>query len=250
MTYDRIFEKIRAGAPSLLVAVFVMVLSACASIPPSQVPMPVVAEQPGKRADTLLIMLPGRLGRAEGFRDEGFFDLARNLGADLVAADAHFGYYRDRTLLERLHEDLILPAREQGYESIWLLGISMGGFGAKLYASEHPGMVDGLILLAPYPGGRGIVREIERAGGLDHWPSGSNAGRDYERELWLWLKSATRDPGAPVIYIGYGDGDRFASAARLLREQLPGERGFVTRGGHDWDTWRRLWEEMVTAGIL
>ena len=67
---------------------------------------------------------------------------------DVIAADAHFGYYRARSVVDRLHEDLIAPVADR-YERVWLVGISMGGFGSALYAMEHPDVVDGVIMLAP-----------------------------------------------------------------------------------------------------
>src|SRR5690625_6784033 len=74
----------------------------------------------------------------ESFPNHGFVATGSELDIDMLAADAHFGYYRERTFVQRLHEDIILPARQQGYQHIWLLGLSMGGFGAVLYCNEHP----------------------------------------------------------------------------------------------------------------
>ena len=87
---------------------------------------------------TLLIMLPGRGDRASSFVTAGFVDIADRHQFDVLAVDAHFGYYAERILVERLHEDIIAPAKARGYENIWLLGISMGGLGALLYAAEYP----------------------------------------------------------------------------------------------------------------
>src|SRR5712672_3477612 len=56
--------------------------------------------------------------------------------ADIVVADLHFGYYLRQTAIERLREDVILPARTRGYQCISLVGISLGGFGALYYAES------------------------------------------------------------------------------------------------------------------
>ena len=59
--------------------------------------------------------------------------------ADMVAVEAHYGYYATRTVVTRLREDVIAPARAQGYTQIWLVGVSMGGLGALLYVRAYPG---------------------------------------------------------------------------------------------------------------
>jgi pimeloyl-ACP methyl ester carboxylesterase len=68
---------------------------------------------------------------------------------DLIAVDAHAGYYLRQTVLERLREDVVAPARAAGYEKARLVGISLGGLGAALYATDHADHLAGLILLLP-----------------------------------------------------------------------------------------------------
>ena len=116
----------------------------------------------------LMILLPGIGDLAEDYESHGFVDAVRRSGApaDLVAVDVHVGYYARRTVLERLRKDVIAPAREAGYEKIWLGGISLGGLGASLYAAEYAADLQGLVLLAPFLGDPRIVREIAGAGGL------------------------------------------------------------------------------------
>ena len=123
-------------------------LAGCFGMAPTEVPLPTIETANGEaRNDTLVIMLPGRGDRADAFIREGFEKAGQEHGFDTIAADAHFGYYMKRILLPRLHEDIVVPAREAGYKNIWFLGISMGGFGSLLYASENPDQVDGLIPL-------------------------------------------------------------------------------------------------------
>src|SRR5690625_7185109 len=110
----------------------------------------------------------------------------------MLAADAHFRYYRERTFVQRLHEDIILPARQQGYQHIWLLGLSMGGFGAVLYCNEHPQMIDGLMFLAAYPGEPALVQEIHDSGGLIQLPNAGQAGQDYELDERQLIQMADR----------------------------------------------------------
>ena len=86
-------------------------------------------------------------------------------------------------IVERIREDIIIPAKARGYRNIWMLGISMGGMGAIWYDRTHPGDVNGLILLSPYLGEKTIVETIEKAGGLSgaggqEWTrSGRNGSR-------------------------------------------------------------------------
>jgi len=117
------------------------------------------------------------------------------------------------------------------------------------YASEYPGDVDALVLLAPYLGYAPIIGEIATAGGVRQWqPSREGAGADHERALWLWLqRCVTSELGLPPIYLGYGEDDKFAPANRLLAELLPPERVFTTAGGHDWRTWKQLWDMFIRA---
>ena len=46
---------------------------------------------------------------------------------DMVAPNAHFGYYFGETLVNRLKVDIIDPSKVKGYENVWLVGASMGG---------------------------------------------------------------------------------------------------------------------------
>ena len=54
---------------------------------------------------------------------------------------------------------MIAPARARGYAGVWLAGASMGGMGTLLYERSRPGELDGLVLLAPYLGDRGLLEE-------------------------------------------------------------------------------------------
>ena len=210
---------------------------------------PIAAAAPAQRqSDTLLILLPGRGDRGPDFGRHGFLEIGRGHGFDMLAADAHWGYYMERNITQRLHQDIVRPARARGYEHIWLLGISAGGLGANLYARAHPQMIEGIILLAPYPGDDDLVADIERAGGLDQWSGSSAAGAPFQRATWRWLQDTTRERGQPRIVLGYGRDDRFAGAGDLLAARLPDDQVFTAEGGHRWPVWRRLWTDIVAAG--
>lgn len=196
----------------------------------------------------LLILLRGAGGGNEVFKNKGLVDqvIARGLPFDIVAPDAHTGYYASKTLERRLYEDIILPARRQGYSEIWIAGTSMGGLGALLLQIEYPDAADGIILLSPFLGWPGIVQEIRNAGGLERWQPGAHTIEDWQRYLWSWLKQVQQEPGRfPPIYLGYGTNDIFSNAHELLAGVLPDGHTVTTPGGHTYGTMRRLWNEYL-----
>jgi pimeloyl-ACP methyl ester carboxylesterase len=223
-----------------------MLLSACLRMPPTENPIGRIGELDTKPAGkTLIVMLPGRGDRAQAFAGNGFLDISRQHGFDTVAVDAHFGYYMKRSLLPRLHEDIIAPARADGYERIWLLGISMGGFGAVLYAQAHPDQVDGLILIAPYLGSDEIVADVRAARSLAEWRSSGKGFPAHEVSVWRWLQQAAAEPDGIPVLLGYGLADRLAVAYEPLLPELDASRLYTRDGNHKWTTWTPLWETIA-----
>jgi enterochelin esterase-like enzyme len=123
--------------------------------------------------------------------------------------------------------------------------------GALICARNHPAEIDGVILLAPYLGNRGRIAGIVRRGGFTDWQPDEIKPQDDEQTLLAWLKAyRCGDPGLPAIYLGYGTADRFSPASEMLAQRLPAERVAATPGGHDWETWARLWEHFLDQGLL
>jgi len=235
-----------------------LLLAGCGGVRKSTVPLATVLETQRctRQADTLLVMLPGVHSTPDEFEREGFVEAVREnrLAVDVMLVDAHLGYYNDRTVLERLEADVIAPARRQGYRQIWIVGISLGGFGGLLYAQTHPGELAGVVAIAPYLGERTLSTDIANAGGLAKWNGPLDSGAAIPRtpnetQLWQWLRGYagyTQTAGPrPPLYLGYGLDDRFAFSHRLLAGVLPAERVVTTEGGHDWPEWRRLWQRML-----
>lgn len=225
----------------------------CARLRPTPVPIRTVS-YPGPPAvnqpRTLVVLLPGRRDSPEDFGRFDFPELAAQAGArvDMVAVDAHLGYYYNRTIADRLHEDVIAPARKR-YDRIWLAGISLGGTGSILYTAQHPEDVDGILLLAPFLGEEDVIDEVAAAGGLSGWnPQQTPAPDDFQRRMWIWLKGGVR--GKSPIYLGFGRSDDFARANALLGEALPPERVFTVPGGHTWKAWRAAWEAFLKTMAL
>ncbi len=199
----------------------------------------------GLQSKTLIIFLPGIDDLAEDFEKRGVIDAMRLQGitADAVAIDAHFGYYSQQVILERITDDVIVWAHAAGYQQIWLAGISLGGFGAALYAAHHPLHIHGLLLFAPYLGDELLVKEIADAGGVRRWQPDQIQTASPQRALWAWFKQdlTTSIPALPV-YLGYGTRDKFARAHALLAEILQPDHVFAIPGGHDWLTWKKIWQ--------
>ena len=198
----------------------------------------------------LLVCLPGIGDHAKDFEDWGFVDLvhAHPWAADVLLVDAHYGYYADRTLLEQLHRDVILPASTSGYRSIWLTGISMGGLGALLYASHYPKDVQGVVAIAPFLGTRTVVQEIALAGGLARWTS-TVSPSDEIRTVWAWAHSRRGDSLMPELFLAFGEADIFAEAHRLLASSLPSAHVMTAPGGHRWPVWQELWRSFLSRHI-
>jgi pimeloyl-ACP methyl ester carboxylesterase len=209
------------------------------------------------RAPTCIICLPGAYHAAADLSSAGFDSRvrARALPIDLAFVDVDLRYLGDRSPLDRLRQEIVLPARAMGYRSIWMAGISLGGFIALDYAASNPGDLDGLCLLAPYLGSRMLTREIAAAPGLAAWSAGSAADSDEERRIWRFIQTqhplarrADAHPWYPLpLYLGYGHEDRFADAHRLLAEALPAGAVDVVSGGHDLRTWTVLWENFLDS---
>jgi len=197
-------------------------------------------------ASACMVWLPGAYHGAQDFVTAGFAQAvhARQLSLDLVFIDMELEHVGDRSTLQKLHSDIVSPARAAGI-SIWLGGISLGGMFALNYAASHPDEVDGLCLLAPYLGNRIVINEIAGAPGLAAWQPGKLAEADEERRLWNYVKN--RHAGSPPLYLGFGREDRFSAAHELLAATLPADSVDVIPGGHEWPVWSSLWENFLDS---
>jgi pimeloyl-ACP methyl ester carboxylesterase len=235
----------------LLLPFLTLSLAAC-SLAPAPTPMTKTFEgQPGAApARCLVVLLPGAGDLASTFRKEGFIAGIQRSGAsvDIVAADATVGYYYRGVVVERIAADVLGPLRGR-YEQVWMMGVSMGGFGSLHYAQQHADEVDAVAVFAPYLGSRRLGEEIRSAGGLARWtpdPPAPITKKNYQRQLWSWLHRVTRGAEkGPTLYVGYGDDDRLAPQDALLAAALPQANVFHAQGGHDWPVWRELLQQFL-----
>jgi len=203
--------------------------------------------QTGVMAPTRVLLLPAAYTSPDDFLREGFVGAARDrvLAVDLVFVELKLQYLTDRTVLRRLRHEVVLPARALGCRSIWLGGISLGGFVALAYAERYPGEIDGLCLLAPYLGNHIVTSEIERANGIHEWTPGELADDDDERRIWRFIKEHRARPSP--LHLGFGRDDRFAASHRMMASALAPESVDVVSGGHEWPVWRQLWGNFLDA---
>ncbi len=207
----------------------------------------------GTRTDTLVVFLPGRGGSQHDFERQGLLRILRETGvrADVIAVDAHLGYYYNGTIIPCLMADVINPARKRGYRRIVLAGISLGGLGALLCQRDEPGAADALVLLSPYLGENpALFHAIAAAGGPAAWAAGRPLrSGEVDEQIWTFLG---RDAATlPPTWLFFGRSDRFAAGQRLLAPLLPPGHVVEIAGAHDWRTWRSLWRRVcVQPGIF
>jgi hypothetical protein len=192
--------------------------------------------------------LPGAYQSAEDFLEAGFAAAAKARGAalDLIFVDLELQHVGDRSVLQRLHLDIVLPARAAGV-SLWLGGISLGGLLALDYAASYSDELGGIYVLAPYLGNRILTAEIAAARGVAAWQPGALADIDEERRVWRYIQK--RNAASSPLCLGFGRQDRFAGAHELLASTLGTGSVITLAGGHDWPTWMRLWEGFLDSNV-
>ena len=200
----------------------------------------------------LFVFMRGLGGSHRSFEEEGLVEATwqRGIVFDMMAPNAHFAYYAEQTLIERLREDVILPAKKKGYENIWLVGFSMGGLGSLLYLREHPEDISGICLISPFLGYGAIIDEINKNGGLRHWMPGNYLPeKDWQRMLWHWIKTKVASENSIPIYLGFGSNDPYAEAQQLLATALPESHITRREGAHDYETFKALFLSFLDRDV-
>jgi arsenite methyltransferase len=234
---------------AIIVVLILSTIGCREEIRPAKVPLDTLwyRHDAGGTHKRLFVLLPGRDSRHEDFEKNGFIKAVndRGLDVDLVAVDAHLGYYMNHSVVKRLKQDVIDPAIADGYKEIWLVGISMGSMASVYYMQDHSSDISGLLLLGPYLGEKELLNEIENAGGLQQWKPGGVAHNDWQRELWQYLQAYVARGAVPPVYVAYGTGDPYAGGAEILASELPQKQILTASGGHTWGTWKPLWQAFL-----
>jgi pimeloyl-ACP methyl ester carboxylesterase len=202
-------------------------------------------------SDELFIFLPGRGDDMNAFEINGFIETLREARPDVdaIAIDAHMTYYRKGLIGDQVFRDIIEPYQRKGYQHFTLVGISLGGYGSLWLSSVQPEEISNIVLLAPFLGMNPLVERIEEKGGIKPWRAQLDPDPEFDELAWVWADDL-RDKSSQQIenvILGYGEGDRFAGAAELLASALPPSNVFAAEGGHDWETWKKLWSEIVQS---
>jgi pimeloyl-ACP methyl ester carboxylesterase len=230
--------------PAWLLAVALGILAAsCAYLRNPEAPMGAVQyTKPGAGvARGVIVLLPGMGDRPETFAERGFVAALRRQAPqyDVIAVDAHYGYYRERSLVERLEHDVVGPALRAGYRELWLVGASMGGLGAVAYARVHPERITGLLLFAPYMGPREVIDEVKRVGLCAYRPAAEtiDGSESFARANFSYLSRTACQARDVALWLAVGADDGLVTANTLLGKVLPADHFLVMQGGHGWKVW-------------
>lgn len=237
-----------------------LLLASCSFMRRPRVPMERISfyERGPSVARGAIVLMPGFGDRPAAFDEHGFVRVLSQHAPeyDVFGADAHFGYYRKRTLLPRLQRDVIGPLVQRGYRELWLVGASMGGFGAVAYARKHPERVRGLLLFAPYLGPKQVVSEVAQVGLCKYRPPAEpeDSEEAFARANFAFLREQICERRELSVFVAVGDRDRLLHADRLLGAALEPAHMLVLPGGHGWKVWTPALEKLAplafdTAGV-
>lgn len=220
-------------------------------------PIPTTLLTAPQKAQRLVVVLPGRGDDLGGLARSGIAEAVQSAwpDADVILTGLALGYYMEGQAVQRLHREIISPARTRGYREVWLLGASLGGMGALMYDHSYPGDIDGIVLLAPYLGEKPLLDQIAAAGGVAQWQPGLVPAvvdnDNLQHELWRHLKTWSADPAkARNVWLAYGDRDKLRAAMPLLAPVLRPGHVLVRKGGHTWGVWSPATREMLHAADL
>jgi len=233
-----VLRIIKRTAPSIFLFIIFGQIAACTFIQPTRVPIESQYYNYDESNSILVVLLPGFGDLPEHFVTHGTVDqiTACHAAVNILGVNSHFGYYRNSTIVERLREDIIIPARASGIEQIWLFGISMGGLGSLLTLRENPDDIHSVIVMAPYIGNwdemSDFISDPEKA---------AQSIRPELIDLWQWL--AAKPKGEANITLAFGADDRLNPQHRWLASLLAESQVVESPGGHKWATWETLWPQ-------
>ena len=197
----------------------------------------------------LVVLLPTIGGEGSFYEEQGFIQEMRDRGGKghYKVLDIKPSLYLNSRIIEILKTEVIEPAKRDGYETITLVGASLGGHGALLYLSAYPQDIYVTVVLAPFLTDPITAGLIENEGGLVQMDECPALAWDYSCNMLVLLKKYIATPGNERrVALGYGTEDGFAEQNQLLAELLPPDLVFTVSGGdHDWDTWKTLWNQIL-----
>lgn len=219
--------------------------AACASLkkPPARLAYEIVPAAAPSALRRLTIVLPGVGDSLATLRRSGAAAaIQRGMpDADVMLVELSLPYYLQGQSAQRLHDEIVSPARQRGYREIYLAGASLGGMGVLAYERAYPNDMRGLVLMAPFMGDGKLLKAIQASGGLMNWQAPTVVERDANaaavenwRLIQAWTRRAQR---ASDVWLICGQSDRFYAAAELIAERLPPDHYVSLHGGHQWTVW-------------
>jgi pimeloyl-ACP methyl ester carboxylesterase len=207
-----------------------------------------------QNSEVLIVVLPGILSDSQDMLKRGVPDAIHRAWPepDILMVDLTMNFYRKGLAANRLHDEIVAPARQRGYSEIWLAGGSMGGMGTLMYEWQHPGELDGLVLISPYMGSDDVTGAIREAGGLRFWDSGEHTmlmdSDNYDRLVWQMAQDWIGDEAKlQRVWLMCGDEDGLYPDVQMLGAILPEGHYFPGPGDHSWDYWIPNIEKVLRA---
>ncbi len=235
----------------IIMLVTAILLTACAI---NRTPIPSLSYPGSEAAQTqsgkkLLVVLRGMGGSEKSFEKHGFIAALQKQYPefDVVAPNAHFGYYRKRSITQRLSADIIDPAIAAGYEEIWLAGVSLGGFGSLVYLRCCEEKITGVVLISPFSGKQDLHDDVSAYLDGKQGPPWVDADKSEDSlvGLWQWIVENKQILGGGRVWLGYGDEDRL-SGHDLLARLIPDDHVAKLSGGHRVEVFMRVWLETLS----
>lgn len=216
-------------------------LNGCFFKPKTVNPMPMSVEGLNQGTKRLMLLFPGMGDRLGRFEEAGFQAMAKKyptVMADvaIVELDAHFGYYPSGELAGRIKADVL--DKYPDYK-VTVVGTSLGGFGAQLIARNFPNRVDQMVLIAPYMGGRSVIKRIATQGTAIQ--PGDSERKKQTLSNWQYLFEVLENKSVDVSFL-VGASDRLRRGLEVVEKQAPTVNIIELPGGHKWHVWMALWE--------
>jgi len=197
-------------------------------------------------------------GKATFFRDR----LRDECGLEIAIPDLSEGDFARLTISRQLD---VIRREAEGHDRVALIGSSMGGYLAALYASLRPDQVDRLVLLAPAFWFAQRWPETLGAEAVEKWRADGwrevfhyKYGRT-EKIWWELLEDGLRHPGAPeftapaLVFHGTRDDVVPSAFSEEFAADRPNVRLLLLDSDHQLtDVVNTIWEEsrpFLTQGL-
>src|SRR5262249_18461408 len=109
----------------ILIGLAFLALAGCIAIGDPTVPIPAQTFNARRAAGerTMILVLPGFGADAKDMAARGVPKTIQDVWpeADVVLTSATIAYYRGSLVVDRLHDEIVVPAKRAGYQRVWLV---------------------------------------------------------------------------------------------------------------------------------